>query len=100
MLIIIIILCQWQTPGEHDHVNFHFISFLNIDNHVWSLDGMRAQPTNRGATSQETFLKVHGAPPPRPGHVADALMPPGHRTARRLSRPSGWRRTRKRSCSL
>jgi hypothetical protein len=49
---------QTDAPGEDDHVAFHFISFLNINNHVWSLDGMRAQPTDRGTTSQETFLKV------------------------------------------
>lgn len=48
---------QTEAPGEGDRVDFHFISFLNVDNHVWSLDGMRAQPTDRGATSQETFLK-------------------------------------------
>jgi len=48
---------QTATPGKDDHVNFHFICFLNIDNHLWSIDGMRAQPNDKGATNQETFLR-------------------------------------------
>lgn len=63
---------QTEAPGEGDRVDFHFISFLNVDNHVWSLDGMRAQPTDRGATSQETFLKV------RPSHFLSSTPCVGH----------------------
>uniref|UniRef100_A0A8C4VV27 Ubiquitin carboxyl-terminal hydrolase n=2 Tax=Testudinoidea TaxID=8486 RepID=A0A8C4VV27_9SAUR len=42
---------------EEDKVNFHFILFVNVDGHLYELDGRMPFPVNHGESSDDLLLK-------------------------------------------
>ena len=42
--------------NEHLATNNHFIAFVNVEDHLYELDGRKKFPINHGATTRETFL--------------------------------------------
>ena len=47
---------QTRAPGRDDHVDYHFVCFVNVDNGLYELDGRKSGPILKGKCSQETFL--------------------------------------------
>ncbi|KAF0297357.1 Ubiquitin carboxyl-terminal hydrolase isozyme L3 [Amphibalanus amphitrite] len=47
---------QTETPSRDDKLDKHFISFVQVDGHLYELDGRRPAPVNHGPSSPETFL--------------------------------------------
>lgn len=47
---------QTHTPSLQDIITNHFICFVNVDNHLYELDGTRAFPINHGKSTN--FVKV------------------------------------------
>ncbi|XP_007888939.1 ubiquitin carboxyl-terminal hydrolase isozyme L3 isoform X1 [Callorhinchus milii] len=48
---------QTETPSLDEKVDLHFITFVNIDGHLYELDGRKPFPINHGQTSTDTFLE-------------------------------------------
>ncbi|KAF2358385.1 Peptidase C12 ubiquitin carboxyl-terminal hydrolase [Trinorchestia longiramus] len=51
---------QTAAPNREDHLDTHFIAFVNVDNTLYELDGRKKFPINHGSTSEETFI-IDGA---------------------------------------
>jgi ubiquitin carboxyl-terminal hydrolase L3 len=47
---------QTQTPDREDNTNYHFITFVNVDGHIYDVDGRKAFPINCGPTTADNFL--------------------------------------------
>ena len=47
---------QTSAPNRDDKVDYHFIAFVQVDGHLYELDGRKSGPINKGKSSQETFL--------------------------------------------
>ncbi|XP_030421248.1 ubiquitin carboxyl-terminal hydrolase isozyme L1 [Gopherus evgoodei] len=48
---------EGQCQVEEDKVNFHFILFVNVDGHLYELDGRMPFPVNHGESSDDLLLK-------------------------------------------
>ena len=48
----------FQAPSLEEHVDYHFIAFVEKDGILYDLDGRKPAPVNCGPTSKETFLRV------------------------------------------
>ncbi|KAJ8732923.1 hypothetical protein PYW07_015522 [Mythimna separata] len=47
-----------ESGGEADEtVNNHFVTFVNIDGHLFELDGRKSYPIEHGSTSPDTLLE-------------------------------------------
>ncbi|MGH0124341.1 UNVERIFIED_CONTAM: hypothetical protein FKN15_016145 [Acipenser sinensis] len=44
---------------EEDNVNFHFITFTNVDGQLYELDGRMECPVNHGDTKDDSFIMVN-----------------------------------------
>lgn len=49
-------LGQTETPSIDREVNLHFICLVNVDGHLYDLDGRKPFPFDCGPTSDEAFL--------------------------------------------
>ena len=49
---------MFQAPSLEEHVDYHFIAFVEKDGILYDLDGRKPAPVNCGPTCKETFLKV------------------------------------------
>eukprot|EP01133_Synstelium_polycarpum_P016181 gene16181-19259_t len=47
---------QSSVPDEDEPVILHFVSFVNVDGHLYELDGRKPFPINHSETSADTFL--------------------------------------------
>ncbi|KAL4641773.1 ubiquitin carboxyl-terminal hydrolase isozyme L1-like isoform X1 [Arapaima gigas] len=45
------------TVVEEGKASFHFITFVNVDGHLWELDGFMNFPVSHGATNEGHFIK-------------------------------------------
>ncbi|XP_037240062.1 ubiquitin carboxyl-terminal hydrolase isozyme L1 isoform X1 [Falco rusticolus] len=48
---------EGQCRIEDNSVNFHFILFVNVDGHLYELDGRMPFPVNHGTSSDDLLLK-------------------------------------------
>lgn len=48
---------QTEAPGLDEKVDLHFIAFVNVDGHLYELDGRKPFPIVHGKTSEDTFLE-------------------------------------------
>ncbi|NXS48086.1 UCHL1 hydrolase, partial [Balaeniceps rex] len=48
---------EGQCQVEDNSVNFHFILFVNVDGHLYELDGRMPFPVNHGTSSGDLLLK-------------------------------------------
>eukprot|EP01092_Planopodium_desertum_P001982 TRINITY_DN13158_c0_g1_i2.p1 TRINITY_DN13158_c0_g1~~TRINITY_DN13158_c0_g1_i2.p1 ORF type:complete len:186 (+),score=53.43 TRINITY_DN13158_c0_g1_i2:73-558(+) len=48
---------QTKAPVAEDKTNFHFITFVMVEDHLYELDGGKSYPINHGKTTREKFLK-------------------------------------------
>ncbi|KAM6267303.1 ubiquitin carboxyl-terminal hydrolase isozyme L1 [Spheniscus humboldti] len=48
---------EGQCRVEDNSVNFHFILFVNVDGHLYELDGRMPFPVNHGTSSDDLLLK-------------------------------------------
>ncbi|KAJ5068025.1 ubiquitin carboxyl-terminal hydrolase [Anaeramoeba ignava] len=44
-------------PDPNERVEYHFISFVNVDDSIYEMDGRKAFPINHGKTSRLSFLQ-------------------------------------------
>ncbi|KAJ7395786.1 Ubiquitin carboxyl-terminal hydrolase isozyme L1 [Pitangus sulphuratus] len=49
---------EGQCRVEDNSVNFHFILFVNVDGHLYELDGRMPFPVNHGTSSDDLLLKA------------------------------------------
>uniref|UniRef100_A0A8B9PBT9 ubiquitinyl hydrolase 1 n=1 Tax=Apteryx owenii TaxID=8824 RepID=A0A8B9PBT9_APTOW len=49
---------EGQCRVDDNSVNFHFILFVNVDGHLYELDGRMPFPVNHGTSSDDLLLKV------------------------------------------
>jgi ubiquitin carboxyl-terminal hydrolase L3 len=47
---------QTTAPSADEKVNHHFISFVNVNNELFELDGSKNFPISHGSTTEEKFL--------------------------------------------
>ncbi|EGG19317.1 peptidase C12 family protein [Cavenderia fasciculata] len=47
---------QSVVPDEDEPVILHFVAFVNVDGHLYELDGRKPFPINHSTSSKETFL--------------------------------------------
>ncbi|XP_052400837.1 ubiquitin carboxyl-terminal hydrolase isozyme L1 isoform X1 [Carassius gibelio] len=47
---------EGPCPPEGDKVNFHFITFVNVNGQLYELDGRMDGPVNHGPTKPESFV--------------------------------------------
>ncbi|KAK2908782.1 hypothetical protein QQF64_001278 [Cirrhinus molitorella] len=47
---------EGQCRPEADKVNFHFITFVNVNGQLYELDGRMDGPVNHGSTKPESFV--------------------------------------------
>ncbi|MGH0159545.1 UNVERIFIED_CONTAM: hypothetical protein FKN15_049388 [Acipenser sinensis] len=50
------VAAEGQCRVEEDNVNFHFITFTNVDGQLYELDGRMEFPVNHGATKEDSFV--------------------------------------------
>ncbi|MBN3310250.1 UCHL1 hydrolase, partial [Amia calva] len=50
------VAAEGQCRIEEDKVNFHFITFTNVDGQLYELDGRIDFPVTHGATKDDTFI--------------------------------------------
>ncbi|KAK1175324.1 ubiquitin carboxyl-terminal hydrolase isozyme L1-like [Acipenser oxyrinchus oxyrinchus] len=50
------VAAEGQCQVEADNVNFHFITFTNVDGQLYELDGRMEFPVNHGATKEDSFV--------------------------------------------
>ncbi|KAG7314000.1 hypothetical protein KOW79_022496 [Hemibagrus wyckioides] len=50
------VAAEGHCRPEADNVNFHFITFVNVNDQVYELDGRIKGPVNHGATSSTSFV--------------------------------------------
>jgi len=48
---------QTNAPEASAKVDYHFVSFVNVGDSLYQLDGGKAGPINHGPTTENTFLK-------------------------------------------
>ncbi|NP_001019576.1 ubiquitin carboxyl-terminal hydrolase isozyme L3 [Danio rerio] len=48
---------QTEAPGLDEKVDLHFIAFVNVDGHLYELDGRKPFPIVHGKTTEDTFLE-------------------------------------------
>ncbi|EFA84077.1 peptidase C12 family protein [Heterostelium album PN500] len=48
---------QSSVPDEDEPVILHFVSFVNVDGHLYELDGRKPFPINHSTTTEATFLE-------------------------------------------
>lgn len=48
---------QSQAPDEDEDTGLQFITFVNVDEQLYELDGRKQFPINHGSTSDDTLLK-------------------------------------------
>ncbi|XP_069746655.1 ubiquitin carboxyl-terminal hydrolase isozyme L3 [Narcine bancroftii] len=48
---------QTEAPSLDEKVDLHFISFVNVDGHLYELDGRKPFPINHGDTTAESLLE-------------------------------------------
>jgi len=48
---------QTEAPDRDEKLTTHFIAFVNVDGHVYELDGRKSFPIKHCATTHETFLQ-------------------------------------------
>ncbi|XP_014813335.1 PREDICTED: ubiquitin carboxyl-terminal hydrolase isozyme L1 [Calidris pugnax] len=48
---------EGQCRVEDNSMNFHFILFVNVDGHLYELDGLMPFPVNHGTSSDDLLLK-------------------------------------------
>lgn len=46
-----------RCPDRTERLNAHFITFVNVEDSLYELDGRKAFPINHGKTSKASFLK-------------------------------------------
>lgn len=47
---------QTEAPDAHADVDFHFVSFVRVEDQLYELDGAKAFPINHGPTNEDSFL--------------------------------------------
>ncbi|XP_048851562.1 LOW QUALITY PROTEIN: ubiquitin carboxyl-terminal hydrolase isozyme L1-like [Brienomyrus brachyistius] len=50
------VAAEGQCQPPEDDVNFHFITFVNVDGQLYELDGRMKCPVNHGATQDDSFI--------------------------------------------
>ncbi|KAK1175588.1 ubiquitin carboxyl-terminal hydrolase isozyme L1-like [Acipenser oxyrinchus oxyrinchus] len=50
------VAAEGQCRVEEDNVNFHFITFTNVDGQLYELDGRMDFPVNHGDTKDDSFI--------------------------------------------
>lgn len=48
---------QTEAPDREKKLDTHFIALVNVDGHIYELDGRKKFPINHGATSEDSFLQ-------------------------------------------
>uniref|UniRef100_A0A1B6L6K8 Ubiquitin carboxyl-terminal hydrolase n=1 Tax=Graphocephala atropunctata TaxID=36148 RepID=A0A1B6L6K8_9HEMI len=48
---------QTEAPSPNEPVNFHFVSFVCKDGHLYELDGRKSFPINHGTCTSDTLLE-------------------------------------------
>ncbi|KAI7808309.1 ubiquitin carboxyl-terminal hydrolase isozyme L3 isoform X1 [Triplophysa rosa] len=48
---------QTEAPSLDEKVDLHFIAFVNVDGHLYELDGRKPFPVVHGKTAEDTFLE-------------------------------------------
>lgn len=48
---------QTEAPSLDEKVDLHFIAFVNVDGHLYELDGRKPFPIVHGKTTEDTFLE-------------------------------------------
>lgn len=48
---------QSRVPDASENVDMHFVAFVEVDNHLYELDGRKKFPIDHGKTSQDTFFE-------------------------------------------
>ncbi|XP_040197315.1 ubiquitin carboxyl-terminal hydrolase isozyme L3 [Rana temporaria] len=48
---------QSEAPSLDDKVDLHFIAFVDIQGHLYELDGSKPFPVNHGQTCEDSFLE-------------------------------------------
>ncbi|XP_051882294.1 ubiquitin carboxyl-terminal hydrolase isozyme L3 [Pristis pectinata] len=48
---------QTEAPSLDEKVDLHFISFVNVDGHLYELDGRKPFPINHGDTTADSLLE-------------------------------------------
>lgn len=46
-----------EAPAREDSVDYHFVAFVQVDNHLYELDGRKSGPIIKRSSSKESFLK-------------------------------------------
>ncbi|CAO3664392.1 unnamed protein product [Rhizopus stolonifer] len=51
---------QTETPDKDDKIDLHFICFIEVDNHLYELDGRKLFPINHGKSTNliESSVKI------------------------------------------
>ena len=52
---------QTRAPDRDERVDYHFVSFVSVEGHLYELDGRKSGPIKKGKTSSETFLSEAAA---------------------------------------
>ncbi|XP_023685267.2 ubiquitin carboxyl-terminal hydrolase isozyme L1 [Paramormyrops kingsleyae] len=50
------VAAEGQCQPPEDDVNFHFITFVNVDGQLYELDGRMKCPVNHGTTQDDSFI--------------------------------------------
>uniref|UniRef100_A0A672SBB0 Ubiquitin carboxyl-terminal hydrolase n=2 Tax=Sinocyclocheilus grahami TaxID=75366 RepID=A0A672SBB0_SINGR len=48
---------QTEAPSLDEKVDLHFIAFVNVEGHLYELDGRKPFPVVHGETTEDTFLE-------------------------------------------
>jgi len=46
-----------EAPAREDSVDYHFVAFIQVDGHLYELDGRKSGPIIKQSSSKESFLK-------------------------------------------
>ena len=52
---------QTRAPDRDERVDYHFVSFVSVEGHLYELDGRKSGPIKKGKTSAENFLSEAAA---------------------------------------
>lgn len=52
------VLRTLQVSAGDANLDYHYVCFVNVNNTLYELDGMKSAPVNYGATTIDSFLEV------------------------------------------